>query len=97
MANQHTSELVGVERAWAEAVAAGLAGEVRKALAPHTSKARLRSITAWLERGAHYDYASQPTIHHWRGVLVAAGDPPKPKKRREPPIMYLETRATRAA
>ncbi len=81
VANQHTSTLVGVERPWAEAVAAGLGAEVEKALAPHASRARLRSVMAWLERGALYDYASQPTIHRWRQILAAAGDPP--------PIMYL--------
>jgi hypothetical protein len=80
VANQHTSELVGVERAWADAAAID-PNAVRKALAPHMSRPQLRTLMAWLPIGAPYEYASAVSIHNWRKLLVAAGDPPKPRRR----------------
>jgi hypothetical protein len=108
MANQHTSELVGVERPWADAVAAGLGDKVAKKLSTHVTPARLRTIMAWLERGAPYQYATHTSISQWRRVLADAGAPPKVpspnggrtregSKVGKPPIMYLESENATAA
>jgi len=96
VANQFTSELVGVEKPWAQAVAVGLADEVEKALIPHASRAQRRTMLAWMGDGARYDYATPTSVMRWRRILVAAGEPPRaPVRRRsvKPPIMYLRQNA----
>lgn len=99
MANQHTSALVGVEKPWAEAVAAGLDPEVETTLTDHAAPAMRRTMMAWLQHGARYDYASPASVMRWRRILVAAGEPPRaPVRRRsvKPPIMYLGSRRAAA-
>lgn len=82
VANQHTSELVGIERPWAAAVVSGRDTDVAELLTPHASKAKRRTIMAWLHQGAPYDYATPASISDWRRVLAAAGDPPGPLRTR---------------
>lgn len=84
MANQHTSELVGIERPWADAVVAGREADVAELLRPHTSKQRARAVLDWLRHGAPYEWASANTVMHWRRVLAAAGEPPRPLHTRAP-------------
>jgi hypothetical protein len=93
MANQFTSELVGVERKWATAMAERGPRAVDELLVPFAKRAQRRSILAWLQAGAPYDFATAGSISLWRRVLAAAGEPPVKSPTRttspQPPISDL--------